>query len=158
MITDLGALPGDSFSQAGAINSRGQVVGQSFPSGVFLWENGSLIDLNAFVPRGSGVQLAEALAINDRGEITGLDLPPNCINDTQCGHAFVLIPCGEDPPDTEGCQDAAESATAAIKYSLTPLSQSPVDAVEGGLKPGGIAPWIRARLGRNSDLRAWSRK
>ena len=125
--TDLGTLPGDCFSEADAINARGQVVGQSlscdfFTSGkgsVFLWENGSMIDLNAFVPPGSGVQLAEGFAINDRGEIGGLDLPPSCTgvsvgNDAQCGHGYVLIPCDEEHPNIEGCDyDPLDPAPAA---------------------------------------------
>lgn len=149
--TDLGTLPGDCFSEAVAINARGQVVGQSLScdfltsgrGSVFLWENGSIIDLNEFVPLGSGVQLAEAVAINDRGVIGGLDLPPSCTgvpvgNDTECGHAFLLIPCDENHPDVEGCdydpvevtteapvrsaQNApASAATSAAKLSTTEM-------------------------------------
>src|SRR5215471_2932324 len=99
--TDLGTLPGDCFSEAFANNARGQVVGQSFScdfssGSVFLWENGSMIDLDTFVPPGSGLKLAEAQAINDRGEIAGDLLPAGCTDDTQCGHAFVLIHCDDD--------------------------------------------------------------
>ena len=55
---DLGSVNGDGCSWAHAINSRGQVVGQSFPCDVstihtFLWENGSMVDLNSLIPANS---------------------------------------------------------------------------------------------------------
>jgi probable HAF family extracellular repeat protein len=68
-------LEGDTNSIAYAINSRGQVVGQSFggPEGAraFVWENGKATDLNAIVAGDAGMYLIYAEAINDRGEITG---------------------------------------------------------------------------------------
>ena len=81
-MTNLGALPGNACSAADAINSAGQVVGgsgfnaaPSFPActdpveHAVLWENGQILDLNAFVPSGSDLTLSEATFINDRGEI-----------------------------------------------------------------------------------------
>jgi len=71
---DIGVLDGDSFSEAFAINSRGQVVGVSFggPNGshAFLWQNGVLRDLNGLVDIGPDV-LQSAQDINDAGQITG---------------------------------------------------------------------------------------
>jgi probable HAF family extracellular repeat protein len=68
-------LEGDTNSIAYAINSRGQVVGQSFggPEGAraFVWENGKATDLNAIVAGDAGMYLIYAEGINDRGEITG---------------------------------------------------------------------------------------
>jgi probable HAF family extracellular repeat protein len=68
--TDLGTLPGDCFSQAFAINSRGQVVGKSkacdSSTRSFLWEDGSTIDLNAFVPPGSGFATGGSTRDHDR--------------------------------------------------------------------------------------------
>ena len=70
---DLGTLPGDLFSEAFAINARGQVVGVSFGgangSRAFLWQNGVMVDLNDLVVS-HGV-LVSAQDINDAGQITG---------------------------------------------------------------------------------------
>lgn len=72
---DLGTLPGDLFSEAFAINSRGQVVGISFggPSGprAFIWQDGVMTDLNTLVGAGYADVLLSAQDISDAGEITG---------------------------------------------------------------------------------------
>jgi probable HAF family extracellular repeat protein len=108
--TDLGTVGDDCYSEGFAINARAQVVGQSLPCPTnsirtFLWENGSIIDLNAL---GSPkiLRLIEAFAINDQGEIGGIGVPPGCSDfaDDACGHAFVLVPICAD--GTEGCADA----------------------------------------------------
>jgi probable HAF family extracellular repeat protein len=70
--TDLGTLGGDT-SLAQAINSRGDVVGRSTMKDdtefhAFLYTD-HLIDLNDCIPPGSGIVLAEATGINDRGQI-----------------------------------------------------------------------------------------
>jgi probable HAF family extracellular repeat protein len=71
---DLGALPGDPFSEAFAINERGQVVGVSFGgangSRAFLWQDGVMTDLNDLAPGNLDV-LVSAQDINDEGRITG---------------------------------------------------------------------------------------
>jgi probable HAF family extracellular repeat protein len=72
---DLKALPGDLFSQALAINGQGQVVGVSFGgvSGAraFLYQNGTLMNLNDLVTPASLDVLLSAQDINDAGQITG---------------------------------------------------------------------------------------
>lgn len=79
---DLGALGADefgtSFSFPNALNDAGQVVGVSSQSenGVavgnraFLYQNGAMVDLNTLLPAGSGLLLKNALAVNNRGQIT----------------------------------------------------------------------------------------
>lgn len=73
--TDLGVLTGDLFSEAFAINSRGQVVGISFggPNGAhaFIYENGVLKDLHNILDTGNGDIYLSAQDINDAGQITG---------------------------------------------------------------------------------------
>ena len=71
---DLGALAGDLFSEAFAINAHGQVVGVSFGgasgSRAFIWQNGVLANLNDLVDIAPDV-LVSAQDINDAGQITG---------------------------------------------------------------------------------------
>jgi hypothetical protein len=66
-----------------------------------------MFDLNSLIPANSNLQLVDAQAINDRGEIAGDGLPPGCPllpGDAKCGHAFVLIPCDREHSDEEGCE------------------------------------------------------
>jgi probable HAF family extracellular repeat protein len=105
---DLGVLPGDSCSNAYFVNSHGEIVGTSEslelrtlsePIGrhAFLREpGGPLTDLNTLIPPGASLDLTHAVAINDRGEIAGFGVPPECAPQDVglCGHAYMLIPCG----------------------------------------------------------------
>ena len=106
---DLGVLPGDACSNAYFVNSHGQIVGTSEtfefcallgePVGqhAFLRESGRpMMDLNTLISSGASLKLTHAVAINDRGEIAGFGVPPDCaVQDVgQCGHAYMLIPCG----------------------------------------------------------------
>ncbi len=105
VMTDLGNLGRTSFGYY--INGRSQVVGHSMVNDggfrAFLWENGGpMIDLNSLVPSGTSLLLTDAYNINDRGEIAGVGLQPGCSN-TDCGHAYVLIPCDENHPGE--CED-----------------------------------------------------
>jgi probable HAF family extracellular repeat protein len=74
-MTDLGTFPGDVASTANAINTKNQIVGTSNDASgderAVLWQDGTIVDLNALVPATSGLYLAEANGINDRGQITG---------------------------------------------------------------------------------------
>ncbi len=68
-IIDLGTL-GGTFSDARAINERGQVVGESTTATgeehAFLWQDGTMSDLGTL----SGDQ-SEANGINNRGQVVG---------------------------------------------------------------------------------------
>src|SRR5439155_1072417 len=129
-MADLGTLHGDTFSKPFAINSQGQVVGESCPQScenhlhdrAVLWENGSIFELNSLITnRHSGLKLTIAFAINDRGEIDGIGTPPRCHFDTVCGHAFLLSPCAEI---TQGCKDDAQD-TAAANQNPAPVDSNP---------------------------------
>lgn len=69
--TDLGTLPGGTFSYGYDINSSGQVVGtannSSGQSRAVLWSNGAVVDLGTL----PGHTISVASAINDAGQIVG---------------------------------------------------------------------------------------
>jgi probable HAF family extracellular repeat protein len=60
---DLGALPGDTQSEAVAINESGQIIGVSYDKQLngrgFVWQNGRMTGLGNLTP----------VAINDRGQV-----------------------------------------------------------------------------------------
>jgi probable HAF family extracellular repeat protein len=134
-ITDLGVLGGDQCSFASAINAKTQIVGASMGDDctfdnntrAFLWEGGSIFDLNALIPAGSPLHLQWARGVNDRGEIvgSGLDADGNV-------HAFLVIPCDENHPGVEGCDysmvdgptGAQSEAPRYVRSGRPPLPES----------------------------------
>jgi probable HAF family extracellular repeat protein len=140
-LMDLGTLPGDFCSIAYAINSAGQIVGDSLPFPCdfsiihpFLWENGQIISLQAFVPQAPGVTLGEPAGINDQGEIAlgGLDADGN-------NHAFLLTPC---PTDDAVCTDATANKSG--------IGVTPSPAMQGALavnQRSTIRQLLQHRLG-----------
>jgi probable HAF family extracellular repeat protein len=83
-------------SHAYAINSQGQIVGDSdaAPTGeecdgphAFLYENGTLFDLNDLIPADSGWTLSHAFSLNDSGSIVGAGFNPDGTI-----HAYLLTP------------------------------------------------------------------
>jgi probable HAF family extracellular repeat protein len=81
-IEDLGTLLGGDFSQATAINNRGQVVGNgSTASGGFLFEHGVATDLGTL----PGGDLSSPAGINDRGQVVGY-----ASTASGDGHAFLF--------------------------------------------------------------------
>jgi probable HAF family extracellular repeat protein len=155
--TDLGAIAGDGCSEAFAINSGGQVVGQSFACDgsvvhTFLWENGSMVDLNTLIPGRSNLQLVEAVAINDRGEIAGDGLPPGCgivQGDAQCGHAFVLVPRDADSAGMSGSQENSD-ATAADRNTAVPVAPARTTAPQPNWTPSEVRDRARALLAKRN--------
>ena len=77
-LTDLGVLPGGSWSCSNALNHYGQVVGYSYihPFGpvwhAFLYSGGKMIDLNTRIRASSGWILQDGCCINDAGQIVGV--------------------------------------------------------------------------------------
>jgi probable HAF family extracellular repeat protein len=139
-LIDLKTVRGDASSIAFVVNSKRQVVGDSLDSNfndvhAFLWERGSIADLNALIPPDSGVQLTEAVGLNERGEIVAQGILSN--GDL---HAFLLIPCDEDHPGVEGC-DYGLMDVSAVAASHAPA----VAAVQNRLTAGDISR-IRALL------------
>jgi probable HAF family extracellular repeat protein len=100
IMTNLGALNSGSasFSTAYDVNNSTQVVGGSTfgrsvlgnpnPTHAFVWQSGTMTDLNKLLPKNSPWELADAFGINDTGSIVG--------NGSVSGqtHAFLAIPTG----------------------------------------------------------------
>ena len=74
VLTDLGSFGGDS--SALAINNIGQIVGFSLDAGgtlhPFLWQSGTMTDLNTLLPPNSGWVLQSASLINDASQVVGM--------------------------------------------------------------------------------------
>jgi probable HAF family extracellular repeat protein len=76
MLGTLGGFGPNLSSWAGDINNVGQIVGGGYfgavgTSHAFLYENGSMLDLNSLIDPGSGWVIEDATAINDLGQIAG---------------------------------------------------------------------------------------
>ena len=78
--------------------------GQEGAKRAFLWHNGALADLNAFVPGGSGWELQDARGINDLGQIAG----ELFVGGTT--HVFVTDPDGGAFHDISGLRDFSAPA------------------------------------------------
>jgi hypothetical protein len=101
-MSELAVPAGTEDSQAADVNTHGQIVGfvraaepADSPRGArlraALWEaDGTLVELNQFVPPGSGWILWHATGINDRGQIVGVGFSP----EHGVQRAFVLTPAG----------------------------------------------------------------
>jgi probable HAF family extracellular repeat protein len=121
-ILDLGTVDGDACSRGRAINSSGQIVGGSSDCRNFLhafvWEDGGpMLDLNTLIPPGSGLQLTNAININDRGEILAKSVPVGVtpIDDEDLGHVVLLIPCEAE----DDCESMISTVSGPIMTSRT---------------------------------------
>ena len=134
-IHDLGFVPGDACSRSRAVNVQGQVVGGSSDCHNFLhafvWDGtAGMVDLNTVIASGSGLQLTNAININDRGEILAKAAPvgftPN--DDADLGHLALLVPCN---PETQDCSAVLQAAKPVAHRSS-----------------GRFAPWGKANFPR----------
>jgi uncharacterized membrane protein len=130
-VTDLGTLGTDPCSVATWVNDKTQVVGWSAPTDCvtfdnarpFLWEHGSLVDLNNLIPPNSPLQLVYVYTINHRGEIAGNGWDVNSNE-----HAFQLIPCDENHAGIEGCDYSMVDADAAAPENPASAMPRPTTA------------------------------
>ena len=163
VMMDLGLLYSDTAGVAHSVNTNNQVVGVTGPctrvngddscdSSIyhsFLWENGSLVDLQTLVQSDSGVMIdcpgncsAGAYSINDRGEIAGGGMLPN--GDTR---AYLLIPCDEQHPGIDGCDYSLTEANPASQANPVMSAPSPNNETNAGR-----ADWARNLRGGGSSL------
>jgi hypothetical protein len=122
----------------------------------FFWEEGGpMVDLNTLIPAGSGLQLTNAININDRGEILAKSDPLGVtpVDDLDLGHLVLLIPC-EAGDDEEGCGGSAEAAASTALRSAASVSNLPpkVPLAQGPLTPHDSAAAWRTRLARHYHL------
>jgi len=155
-ITDLGVVDNDQCSFAAVINASGQVAGSSISSctakepnfRAFLWEGGSIFDLNTLIPQDSTLYLTDIFAISDLGEMAGQGVDPSGNQ-----HAFLLIPCDENHPGIEGCDYSLVDSTATAEVRPVRAAQPSAATSENKVSPAKMMARIRsARAGRNRRL------
>jgi len=123
----LGTVGTDTGSIALGINNHGVVVGGSGSitlSGsayahAFVWQKGTMSDLNTMIPSGSPLTLNVAYTINQAGVIAGLGTTST--GDT---HAFILVPASDSM--NEKFENAASAPAAPGSFVRMP---SPVESV-----------------------------
>ena len=146
---DLGTVGSDPCSFAQGINDQEQVVGNSTPSDCvnydtsrgFLWENGSIADLNTLIPPNSPLYVIYAYTINNRGEIAVNGIDANGIE-----QAAVLVPCDENHAGVDGCDYSLVDAPAATRESPA-VMQEPTTTVPRALRPFGRRGLSRRHFG-----------
>jgi probable HAF family extracellular repeat protein len=124
----LGTLNGGLTSSAADINDSSQVVGTAWLATqltsvydptqyhAFLWENGTMSDLNTWLPVGSDWILTAATAINDQGDIVGTGL----LNGQ--AHGFLLT--GNQAPPPTVTSPPVAMADADVTSGRAPLTVS----------------------------------
>jgi probable HAF family extracellular repeat protein len=129
VMTDIGTPDGDGCTDPSVLNARGQAVGRGTDChnhvlNTFLWENGSIVDLQSLVSPPSEITINDNLSINDAGEIVAAGSLPNGGGT----RAILLIPCDDDHPDVEGCDYSLVEAQAAATIGSTPVGQHAMSA------------------------------
>ena len=141
-ITNLGNLPGDCGSNAFAINSRGQITGDSFncvtgASRPFLWENGHMYGFNIVPPAGTELLYSEPASINDHGVVVGYSFLNTGFQ------AFLLVPCEQ----MESCDDAITNSSITTQSDSLQPALNPGKTAQGNLTPAQLA-LFRVQLNR----------
>jgi len=143
-ITNLGTL-GGSYSGPRDINDAGQVVGDAetadFSMHAFLWQNGSMIDLNTLLPANSGWELSSAYLINNAGRIVG----QGSLNGTS--QWFILdLGSANNPPVANAGDDQRVECTGQVTLNGNQSSDPDGDSLTYEWSEGS------AVLGTNSTL------
>lgn len=143
-MTDLGTL-GGNFSTPYALNDLGQVVGETETAGfiprAFLWQNGSMLDLNTLLPTNSGWQLNSAQFINNAGRIVG----QGTLNEV--AQWFILdLGSANNSPVANAGDDQTSQCSGQVTLDGTQSSDPDGDALAYQWSEGGLV------LGTNATL------
>ncbi|HET8926002.1 MAG TPA: hypothetical protein VFN26_23660 [Candidatus Acidoferrum sp.] len=160
VMTDLRLLYDDTAGNAVSVNAKDQAVGVTLPCTKvnrddscegpvyhsFLWENGSIVDLQTLILPGSGITLsschgceAGAYNINDSGEIAGQGV----LSDGN-SRAILLIPCDDNHPNIEGCDYSLVDAVT-VQSNTASIAQASTSATQTGITPTEMTDRVRAR-------------
>jgi probable HAF family extracellular repeat protein len=150
-MTDLGVVSSDFCSIAYVINSGEQIVDgaddcQGNNQYAFVWEKGSIADLNTLIPVDSGVQLTVAVGLNERGDIAAQGMLPDGNL-----HAFLLTPCDENHSGIDGCDYSQVDATAAAQVHTPQGTQTRSGAMQNGI-PIGLRGRLLSRMARRYPM------
>ena len=104
-----------------------------------------MIDLNSVVSLPPGLQLIDAVNINERGEILVVELPPG-VQPGQGMRLALLVPCAGDE---EACNDNAEAGTAATEKDV--LITNPATSGQSRPTTNGMTGWSE-RLARRYHI------
>ena len=131
---------GEDCSQLVRINSRDQIVGESyncetFTSHAALWENNELVDLNTLIPNDLGIMLTTANWINEDGVIAAQGVLTSGIN-SGATRAVVLFPNGD-------CDESrlVTSSTPAQESTKPQQSNSFYRTADGRVNPVFLQPF-----------------
>jgi probable HAF family extracellular repeat protein len=141
------AAEGDDCSQPLRINDHDQIVGVSFSceTGVehaFIWENGSMADLDTLIPADAGISLVYAGWINDEGVIAGQGVLTTGA-DAGTSRAVLLIPTGE-------CRSSADRQPSTAASHLAHGSVL-LHTADGRLNPLILRPFDPGQLHRKPN-------
>jgi probable HAF family extracellular repeat protein len=125
------------------INVHGVVVGLMATGGIvgysaWIYADGVLTNLNSLIPPGSGLHLASATGINNKGQIVGY-----AYDSQYRQHAFLLTPVGQGTPvlsisDTSVSEGNSGTRTATLTVALSAAASQAV-TVNFGTSDGTAA-------------------
>jgi probable HAF family extracellular repeat protein len=146
-IMDLGVLPGDSRSEAFAINNSGQIVGTSGTQQTgraFIWEKGTMSALP-----GLGGQDDFAWDINERGQVVGHSGAQPVM-----WERGTVIPLETLPPLTSGRALGINNSGQIVGFLRAPGSSASVAVLWQDGKPT-VLPMLPPVVGTPNDYLAW---
>jgi hypothetical protein len=91
-------------------------------------DGGPAVDLNTLIPANAGIQLTDAVYINDSGEIAAI----GAISDNDI-RAFVLIPCDDNHPGVDGCDYGIVEAAPVVTQTTAAVRDAASSALPASL-------------------------